>query len=134
MTDLHLLRTTAAWGTPGFEAALKADIEQLDIHALPLQAGLTAGSRVGDQGFQVMVLRTAADTDLIRARIGVFFTGVEAGSCCADDPSPPDARPQYCQLQVAIDRHTAEARLTLLPDPESELDPASDPASESEAN
>jgi len=110
---MKLAGALAAWGSAAFDAALKRELESLQAHELPLQAGLAGASRVADQGFSVMVLGSGADAGQVRARVGVLFTGVEAGSCCADDPAPPGEQAEYCELRVVIDRHSAEAAIVL---------------------
>jgi len=106
---VRLERALAAWGSVDFDRELKGELEALSVHELPLQRALAGASRVADQGFTVMVLASAAEGGRLEAKVGVFFTGVEAGSCCADDPSPPGEQPEYCELRVEIDRESAQA-------------------------
>ena len=103
-----------AWGTPGFETTLRQKIEQLDAAQLPLQQGLTRSSHVTDRPFQAMVIAVREEIGLIRAKTGIFYTGVIAGCNCADDPTPIDEQNEYCVLQFDIDRTTAETCVTLL--------------------
>jgi hypothetical protein len=105
-----------AWGTPGFETTLRQEIEQLDAAQLPLQQGLTRSSHVTDRPFQAMVIAVREETGLIRAKAGIFYTGVIAGCSCADDPTPIDEQTEYCVVQIDIDRATADAKVTLLPE------------------
>ncbi len=111
---MKLSRTVQACGTPAFEQAFKAEVEGLDPGQLPLQAGLVGSSCVGSGALSVMLLGAEVSAQRIRARVGVLFTGVDAGSCCADDPSPPDERAEYCELQFDIDRQTAEADVAVI--------------------
>lgn len=111
---LQLKRSLAAWGTTSFDAVLKDEIEGLDCAALPLQQGLERSSYVTDSGFSVTVLSAADEPDLIRARIGVFYTGVVAGCSCADDPTPVEGQTEYCELQLDIEKATAGTNITLL--------------------
>jgi hypothetical protein len=103
-----------ARGTPEFETALKREIEQLDAGLLPLQQGLSASSYVTDRPFQAMIISVNEEAGLIRAKAGIFYTGVIAGCSCADDPTPIDEQTEYCVLQFDIDRATAETTVTLL--------------------
>jgi len=103
-----------AWGTPGFEAILKREIEQLDAALLPLQQGLAVSSHVTDRPFQAMVISVREDTGMIHAKAGIFYTGVIAGCSCADDPTPIDERNEYCVVQFDIDRATANTTVRLL--------------------
>jgi len=113
----HVIRfpnALAAWGGEVFAAVLRHELEALDHAQLPLQAGLAHSSHVADSPFSAVYLDAEPRADLIRARCGIFYAGIIAGSCCADDPSPLCEQPEYCELQVDIDRRTAVARITLL--------------------
>lgn len=110
----RLPESLQAWNTPGFEDVLKREIEQLDADCLPLQQGLSASSHVTDRPFQAMILGVREEAGLIRARAGIFYTGVIAGCSCADDPTPMDEQAEYCVLLFDIDRVTAETTVTLL--------------------
>lgn len=103
-----------AWNTPAFKAVLKQEIEQLDAGCLPLQQGLSSSSYVTDRPFQAMIISVSEDAGLIRAKAGIFYTGIIAGCSCADDPTPIDEQTEYCVVRFDIDRDTAEASVTLL--------------------
>jgi len=113
---IRLSRTLQAWGRPDFRAVLKAEIEQLEASQLPLQQGLSASSHVLDDKFSVMVIGVDDEDDVatIRVRVGIFFSGVIAGCSCADDPTPVEAQNEYCEMQLSIDRRTAEATFAVL--------------------
>lgn len=112
---IRLSRTLQAWGRPDFRAVLKAEIEQLEASQLPLQQGLSASSHVLDDKFSVMVIGVDGDDVApIRARVGIFFSGVIAGCNCADDPTPVEAQNEYCEMQLSIDRRTAETTFAVL--------------------
>jgi hypothetical protein len=110
----RLPKSLHAWETPEFLNVLKHEIEQLDAGELPLQQGLSSSSYVTDRPFQAMIISVAEEAGLIRAKAGIFYTGVIAGCSCADDPTPIDEQTEYCVVQVDIDRTTAEATITLL--------------------
>lgn len=110
----QLPKSLQAWNTPEFEDVLKREIEQLDAGTLPLQQGLSSSSHVTDRPFQVMILGVREEAGLIRAKAGIFYTGVIAGCSCADDPTPMDEQAEYCVLLFDIDRVTAETTVTLL--------------------
>jgi hypothetical protein len=95
---------------------LKREIEQLDGGLLPLQQGLTASSHALDDRFDAMIIGTTEESGFIRARVGVFFSGLITGCSCADDPTPVEPQSEYCELLFAIDKATAEATVTLLAD------------------
>jgi len=112
---IRLTETLSALQTAELASVLKRELEQLDAAFLPLQQGLARGSQVADEGFSVMVIGVTEEPSIIRAKVGVFYSGIIAGCSCADDPTPVDTHPEYCELQVEIDKATAETRLTLLP-------------------
>ena len=103
-----------AWGTPAFDDVLKDAILRVDPSRLPLQDALVHSSRPGCGDIGVMVLNKEASTSAIHVKVGVFFTGVDAGSCCADDPSPLVERLEYCELLVDIRKDTAAVAVTLV--------------------
>ncbi|WP_018508369.1 hypothetical protein [Thiobacillus thioparus] len=102
------------WNTPAFQTVLKQEIEQLDAEWLPLQRGLSSSSYVTDRPFQAMIISVNEEAGLIRAKAGIFYTGIIAGCSCADDPTPIDEQTEYCVVQLDIDSTTAEATVTLL--------------------
>ncbi len=110
----HMPESLRAWNTPAFKAVLKQEIEQLDAGCLPLQQGLSSSSYVTDRPFQAMIISVSEDAGLIRAKAGIFYTGIIAGCSCADDPTPIDEQTEYCVVRLDIDRDTAEATVTLL--------------------
>jgi len=110
---IRLAGAAAAWGTEAFVATLKRELEALGPDALPLQQGLSASSVALGDGFSVMPLGAEATDDRIVARVGVFYAGLVAGCSCADDPTPVEAQPEYCELEVIIERATAAATFRL---------------------
>lgn len=102
-----------AWGTPRFKEALREALQRLDAAQLPLQQGLTHSSHVGSGPLSILVHGADDDEHTIRARVGIFYTGVIAGCNCADDPSPADEINEYCELQVVIDKSSGAATLSL---------------------
>jgi hypothetical protein len=110
---IRLPQSLEAWGTPEFRDVLRGEIERIDAALLPLQQGLTASSHVTDRPFQAIVLGAGEDAGVIRAKAGIFYTGIIAGCSCADDPTPIDEQTEYCVLRLDIDRTTGEATVTL---------------------
>ena len=110
----RLPKSVLAWKTAEFSAVLKREIEQMDAGHLPLQQGLSSSSYVTDRPFQAMIISVGEEAGLIRAKAGIFYTGIIAGCSCADDPTPIDEQTEYCVLQFDIDRTTAETTVTLL--------------------
>lgn len=111
---IQLPKSLNAWGRPDFKDVLKREIEQLDARQLPLQQGLSASSYVTDRPFQAMIIGVVEEAELIRAKVGIFYTGVIAGCNCADDPSPIDEQNEYCVLLFGIDRKSADTTASLL--------------------
>jgi len=111
---ISLTRSLSAWQTPGFNEILRQEIEQLDTDVLQLQQGLSQGSYTNGDNIKVMILGASEEEGTIRARAGIFYTGVIAGCNCADDPTPVDEHSEYCELQFDIDINTAKTVITLL--------------------
>ncbi|UCH54022.1 MAG: hypothetical protein JSW09_04330 [Pseudomonadota bacterium] len=111
---IKLANALAAWGSPDFETTLKAELKGLDTAQLPLQQGLSHTSYACDGGIDVVILTVTEIPSGIRAKAGIFYSGIIAGSCCADDPTPISEQAEYCELQFDIDRRTAETTVTLL--------------------
>ena len=112
---IQLGRALDAWGTPAFEAVLKADIEKLDAKCLPLQQGLSQSSYACDEGLKVVIINMTEAAGMIRVKAGIFYSGIIAGCSCADDPTPVDTCPEYCEIRIDIDTQTADAVIGLLP-------------------
>lgn len=111
---IKLPDTLNAWATPDFERILKREIQQLDVGLLPLQAGLSQTSYVTDAAISVVALNVSETADLIRVKTGVFYAGIIAGSCCADDPTPVCEQTEYCEVVFEINKSTAEATVALV--------------------
>ncbi|MGM0594781.1 MAG: hypothetical protein ACQETD_09615 [Pseudomonadota bacterium] len=111
---VHLPQTLAAWGRDDFAECCRAELEALPHDALPLQQGLALSSCVSDEPFRLMVISSGADERWLRIKAGVFYSGIIAGCSCADDPSPTDVQPEYCELLLLVDRRSGEAQVALL--------------------
>ena len=112
---MRLIEVLNAWGTPKFSETLKAAIEGMDASQLPLQQGLATTSYAVDTGLKAMIIGFSEEREVIRAKAGIFYSGIIAGCSCADDPTPVDEQNEYCEVQLDIDKRTAETRITLLP-------------------
>ena len=112
---VELPNALKAWGSDDFNDALRADIERLSHHQLPLQQALQLSSQVSDEPFQAMILGSEATDETVRVRASVFFSGVIAGCSCADDPTPLDLVNEHCTIEIRLDRKQASASLRLLP-------------------
>ncbi|VAW72793.1 hypothetical protein MNBD_GAMMA13-720 [hydrothermal vent metagenome] len=87
-TMIQLRNALSTWGTPEFNASLKAELENLGVDQLPLQQGLTYSSFALDKDLSVIIMSSAQNTDTLSVKAGIFYSGVIAGCSCADDPSP----------------------------------------------
>ncbi|MEJ2181569.1 MAG: hypothetical protein P8Y28_14335 [Gammaproteobacteria bacterium] len=114
-TTIKLSKTLDAWETAGFNDVAKAEIEQLDATVLPLQQALLQGNYTNDNNFSVMILSSIDEPSVIRVKTGIFYKGMITGCSCADDPTPIDEHPEYCELLFDINKETAETAVTLLP-------------------
>jgi len=111
---IKLLNALEAWGTPDFENALKGEIQQIDTGLLPLQEGLSQSSHVSEGDISVVILSVTEASNVIRAKTGIIYAGIIAGSCCADDPTPMSEQTEYCEVQFDINKMTAETTATIL--------------------
>jgi len=112
---IQLRESLKAWSTPAFESILKEELEALDMGALPLQQGLAHSSYALEDKFQVMIISVSEDSDMIRAKTGIFYSGLIPGCSCADDPTPVSEYSEYCEVSFVINKITADTTVTLLP-------------------
>jgi hypothetical protein len=110
---IRLPQSLNAWNSPEFKDVLKRELEQLGPAQLPLQQALSSTSYALDDEFSVMVISATEEPGVIRAKIGVFFTGIIAGCSCANDPTPVEPQAEYSEMQIAIDKTTAEATVSI---------------------
>lgn len=111
---IQFSKSLDAWNSPDFTAAFKTDVCQLAVEQLPLQAALAHSSYVSESAIDPVVLMASETNDTIRVVTGIFYAGVIAGSCCADDPTPVCEQTEYCELQFDISKATAEVTILLL--------------------
>jgi hypothetical protein len=112
---IRLEQSLAAWLTPAFEEVFKCEVEHLGVRALPLQQGLSQGSYASDRDIRVIVISSAAMQGVIQVKAGIFYTGILPGCACTDDAAPDNEYTEYCEVQICIDRQTAESTVSLLP-------------------
>lgn len=113
---IKLINSVQAWGKPEFETVLKKELKQLDPDLLPLQQGMSQSSCATRGAIDVVVLNSTEDANSIRVKAGIFYSGVIAGSCCADDPTPVEEQTEYCEVQLALNKDTGETTVSLLRD------------------
>lgn len=110
---MRLSKSLHAWGTPSFADAFKSEIKSSRPEDLPLQAGLTAGSVALTDTMEVMIISAAEREHAVTVRAGIFYTGIRGGCSCANDPTPVEETPEYCEAQFDIDKVTAETKVVL---------------------
>ena len=109
--SFSLHKSAAAWGSDGFEATLKAELRRLDHESLPLVAAMSHGSHVAEMPIDPVVLHSEEVEGTLRVKVGIFFASINAGSCCADDPTPLCEENEYCEIVLTIDRQSGDARI-----------------------
>jgi len=114
LIQIHFKVSLAAWGSPDFAVILKKEIEQLGAGQLPLQQALATTSYALDTNLSAMIIRVADEEGFIRVKAGIFYSGIIAGCSCADDPTPVDEQSEYCEVQLDINKVTAETTIELL--------------------
>lgn len=114
MNVIKLVKSLVDWRTPKFAATFKSEVSSLEADALPLQRALKRSSYVADSQIEAIILQTDESATAVRVKTGIFFQGVVAGSCCADDPSSNCEQAEYCELEFNIDKVTADTRVILL--------------------
>jgi hypothetical protein len=111
---IQLSKSAAAWGSPEFNDVLKGELGKLCIHQLPLQQGLSGSNHAMDCRVEAMIISSTDDAEHIHVKAGIFYSGIIAGCSCADDPTPVDEQSEYCEVQLDINKETAETVITLL--------------------
>lgn len=110
---IKLAKTVAAYGTPEFETVLKEELQNMPIESLPLQQGLSQSSHVSEGDIGVTIINVTETAELIQVKTGIFYSGIIAGSCCTDDPTPMCELPEYCEVVLNINKITGETTATL---------------------
>lgn len=111
---LNLLTILTAWNTPDFKRVLNAVLQSLDKSQLPLQKGLALSNRVADTHISFMFLNAEETEHALLLTVLVFYDGLEAGDCCADDPTPVCEQPEQCTIRLTIHKPNGEAEIALV--------------------
>ena len=111
---MKLTKALQSYNDPEFKNILKHEIQSISPELLPLQQGLSLSSYVGKSPFSVIILNVTEDTNNIKVKTGIFYTGIIAGCSCSDDPSPTDEQTEYCELQFDVNKITAKTTVKLL--------------------
>jgi hypothetical protein len=109
-----LNRSLTAWQQENFIEVLKAEICTLGLDELPLQQGLSHSSYALADKLSATILQCDDMDSHISVKAGLFYSGIIAGCSCADDPSPVDETSEYCEVNLRIDKKTAETTVSLL--------------------
>lgn len=110
----HFSSTVAAWDTDEFVPQLTEALRALGARGLPLQRALSNGSVALDNDMMVRVLNTEAQDDQLLVRVSIQYTSIITGCSCTDDPTPENILPEYCELDLTIDRQSGTAKVELL--------------------
>lgn len=98
---LELPETLAALDTPAFAEVLQRELAA-QAERLPLQEALQRTDRALTDGIRVVPLQVEKGEGEVRIKVGIFYQGILAGSCCADDPTPVEPEVEYCELTVLV--------------------------------
>ncbi|MCW8906247.1 MAG: glucosamine--fructose-6-phosphate aminotransferase [Sedimenticola sp.] len=107
---IRLEQSLGQWQESGFEQALKSELKALPPGCLPLQQGVLRGGYADPSELEVSLLQQAGSATCLSLRVALFFHETIAGCSCGDDPV---SEPVYCELDIRIDRQTAEASFKL---------------------
>ena len=109
---LRFLNSLRDWKTDSFAQTLKSEIENLKTGVLPLEKGVSQGGIIDDSDIAVTVFGATDDEELIQAKVGIFFTEIVGCCGCGDEPM---ANNVYCEMQIKINKVTAETEIKVLP-------------------
>ena len=107
--SFSLQQSAAAWGGDQFESILKTELRRLDRKELPLVAAMSRGSHVAETPIDTVVLHSEEVDGMLCVKVGIFFASINAGSCCADDPTPLCEENEYCEIVLRIDPRSGDA-------------------------
>lgn len=105
---MTLPNTLASWGTERCKQTFIDEVMTKSVDDLRLQQALAVGSHALKDDLKIMINQTFEEPDQVIVRAGIFYSSIIAGCNCADDPSPVETQPEYCELEFVIDRVTAE--------------------------
>jgi ribosomal protein L10 len=111
---MRLTGAAEAWGTTKFREVLKEEIEQQVGRESLLQRALLNGNFIADERPTVMINSIEDQGDHVAVRVGLFFAGINAGACCADDPTPVESHFEYCVVQMQVDLATGETQARVI--------------------
>lgn len=103
-----------AWSRDTFNDVLKKELDSLPAQEWPLQKGLSQGSYALGDKLSLTILDTDSDVTNIFVKVSLFYTSIIAGCSCADDPTPVDEINEYCEVQLMINKHSGETKISLI--------------------
>lgn len=120
LQTILLPNTLAAWQNQAaashFKQTLTQELNQLDKTLLPLQNGLTQGNWVIDQPIQLMILDQQSNAETLSIKVLIFYSSLNAGSCCESDPTPNRALSETITISLQIAQQDAVTHIRLLTD------------------
>ncbi|MEN8170613.1 MAG: glucosamine--fructose-6-phosphate aminotransferase [Pseudomonadota bacterium] len=108
-----MLDSLRDWNAESFEQTFKSEMEGFRKDVLPLDDVIDDGNTVYDGDLGVTVIEFAEGDQFIEVRAGVYFA--EIVSCCSCGESPPIDE-AYCEMNVRINKSTAEAEFAVIKD------------------
>jgi len=110
---VRLSKSIKAWDLPEFEDILVKELSSLGMNYLPLQKGLSSSSVALDHALKLMLLGKQENGGHATIKMGAFYTGINSGCSCADDPTPIDEVNEYCEIIVSIDLKNGQFNIVL---------------------
>lgn len=104
-----------AMGNPDFKDVLRNELLRQDALSRPLQLGLTYGTVALLDKVNIDILALEEGLSGPRIRAAVHYSSITTGCSCSDEPNPLSMMSEYVELQIDIDRATAEAKVGLAP-------------------
>lgn len=75
-------------------------------------------NRVADTHVSFMFLNAEETENALLLTVLVFYDGLDAGDCCADDPTPVCEQPEQCTIRLTIHKSNGEAEIALVAEDE----------------
>lgn len=111
---MNLLPMLAIWQSADFKHTLNNALQQFDKSLFPLQQGLRLSNRVANTDISFMLLNTQETPQSLLLTVLIFYNGIAAGDCCADDPTPICEQPEQCKIMLKINKPQGDAEIFLL--------------------
>jgi hypothetical protein len=105
-----LINSLQAWGSKQFKPTLKKELEALNPDILPLEQATCQGGQVDASNIAALINSSIENDTHIQTQVGIFFNEVTAGCNCNDAPQIDNT---YCDLQVSIDKITADTQFII---------------------